>query len=62
MADVNATLIDLIQRAEASTARMGVQNPNRALLKEMSLAIVAMGQRIAQLQEKVADKPLIVLP
>ncbi len=58
---VNAQLADLIARAEASAAKPSTNMRNRQLLEEMSFAIVALAQRVVQLQAQ-AEPSRIVLP
>ena len=57
-----ASISDLIQRAQASSERMSVKNPNRELLRELCVGLVAQAQRIAMLEQERAEKPRIVLP
>lgn len=58
----SSPLSDLIARAQLASERMSVQNANRALLKDMAIALVAQARLIADLAEQQADKPRIVLP
>jgi hypothetical protein len=55
------TLPELIDRARQASERMSAKNPNRTLLKEMAVALVAQARLIADLQEQVSDRR-IVLP
>lgn len=52
----------LIDRARLASERMGQKNPTRALLKDMAVALVAQARVLADLQQRVADKPRIILP
>lgn len=55
-------LEQLIDRAKLASEHMGVQNPNRALLREMAMAIVSLARMNADLMQQVADKPRILTP
>ena len=57
-------LQQLIDRAEAASARMGANNPNRALLADLSIALVSMAQYAALAAQKEAEREQsrIVLP
>jgi orotidine-5'-phosphate decarboxylase len=57
-----ASIVDLVQRAEAASARMSVKNPNRGLLRDLCVGLVAQAQRIAMLEAQSQDRPLIVTP
>lgn len=54
-------LQDIIERARQASERMSVSNPNRTLLKEMAVALVAQARMIADLQPKV-EPSRIILP
>lgn len=56
------TLPELIERAKLASERMGAENPNRLLLKELAVAIVALARANTDLLKQVEDKPRIVLP
>ena len=51
-----------IGRAQQASERMSVRNPTRQLLREMAVALVAQARLVADLSERVEDKPRIVLP
>lgn len=59
---INERLADLVKRAEASALAQSTNKRNRLLLNELSFAVVALAQRVAELQAQVTDKPLIVIP
>jgi len=61
-APVRSHLEDLIGRAQQASERMSVRNPTRQLLREMAVALVAQARLVADLSERVEDKPRIVLP
>ena len=52
----------LIARAQASAEQKTTNNRNRALLKDMAVAIVSLARMNADLSRQLADKPRIVLP
>lgn len=56
------TLPELIERAKWASEKMSVRNPNRTLLKEMAVALVALAQMNADLTQQIADKPRILVP
>lgn len=53
---------ELIGRCQQASERMSVRNPNRALLQEMAVALVALTKMNVALHQQLADKPRIVLP
>ena len=60
MSSESSPLHDLIDRAQRASERMSVQNPNRTLLKDMAIALVAQARLIADLAPK--DEPRIIVP
>jgi hypothetical protein len=59
---VNERLADLVKRAEDSALNAGTNKKNKALLGELSFAVVALAQRVTELQAQIEDKPRIVVP
>ena len=57
---VNETLASLLTASEAASARMSVQNPNRALLLRLCAYAVALTQRVAALEAE-REKSRVVL-
>ena len=57
-----APIADLIHRAEQASLSATTKQANKALLKDMSIALVAQAQRIAMLEAEKADKPRIFVP
>lgn len=55
-------LQDLIDRASLSSERMSASNPNRRLLAEMAVALVAQARMVADMSQQLADKPRIIVP
>lgn len=62
MAADRSPLQQLIDRAEAASARMSPKNPHRALLADLAIAVVSLARVNADLMQQAADKPRIVLP
>ena len=52
----------LIQRAQASAENKSTNKRNRALLKDMAVAIVSLARLNADLAAQLADKPRIIVP
>lgn len=59
-ATVNEQLANLVQRAGEAAIRPSTNTRNAALLHEMSVTIVALAQRIVQLQAEQAERPRII--
>lgn len=55
-------LQQLIDRAEAASARMSAANPHRALLADLSVAVVSLARLNADLLAQQAEQPRIILP
>ena len=55
-------LADLIDRARLASERMSATNPNRGLLKEMAVALVAQARLLADVTQQIAETPRIVRP
>lgn len=55
-------LQDLIDRARLASERMSASNPNRHLLKDMAIALVAQARMVADLSQQIEDKPRILAP
>lgn len=52
----------LIQRAQASAEHKSTNKRNRALLKDMAVAIVSLARMNADLAQQLAEKPRIIVP
>lgn len=63
---VSDSLIDavggLIGRARLSAESQGTKRANKALLAEMSAALVSLVRMNTDLQQQLADKPRIIAP
>ena len=55
-------LADLIDRARLASERMSAANPNRALLKDMAVALVAQARLLADVTQQIAETLRIVRP
>lgn len=61
-ASINDKLAELVKRAELSALAPSTNKRNRLLLNDLSFALVALAQRVVELQTEQAEKPRIVLP
>ena len=61
MADLTP-LQQLVDRARLASERMSSKNPNRALLREMAIGLVALATKVAELESEKAEKPRIIIP
>ena len=59
---VTDRLAELVKRAELSALAPSTNRRNRALLKELCFALVALAQLVASQQAEMAEKPRIVCP